>query len=79
MSAAFIVIDVLLNKLYTDVNTLLGQTTYKHGKRHFDVAEYYPDIGVCSPDSIHVFTPVAVNDNGKLSVTSYLLKWARLV
>ena len=51
--------------LFTDVTTLLEKSTYKYGKYTFDVAEYYPDVGVCIPDSLCVFPSKIGTTNGK--------------
>ena len=58
-------IAVTMCYLFTDVATLLEKRTYKYGKYTFDVAEYYPDIGVCSPDSLCVFPSKLGTTNGK--------------
>ena len=54
---------------------LLEQTTYKYRKWSFDVAEYYPDIGVCSPDSLRAFKNEINSANGKFSFETTLTDW----
>ena len=55
----------IMRYLFTDVTTLLEKRTYKYGKYTFDVAEYYPDVGVCIPDSLCVFPSKIGTTNGK--------------
>ena len=47
----------MLHRVYflLDVECVLEKKPHRHGRWSFDVAEYYPDIGVCGQDSLCIY------------------------